>query len=225
MSGVPGWVVGVPVPRGARFQGFGLRSSSVVFMAYGRPLPSGRWRGGRGNWRNEANWWREWLSFLGARRYGASSARCAGKRGALRVARCFAKLSHQRIPRVRDGPRGGLGWGVVTQGPEPVCISRVGISHFPTMGCGHGERFCVASRSIAPALPGGRRDLGLSAGFWAVQGGDGLACDRGRAGGVLGCGAVGFDLTLSGHRCLRGNRLRTCPTLRIEERLREFVGK
>ena len=199
-------------------------------MAYGRPLRSGTWRagmwrGGRGNWRNEANWWREWLSFLGARRYGASSARCAGKRGALRVARCFAKLSHQRIPRVRDGPRGGLGWGVVTQSPEPVCISRVGISHFPAMGCRHGGRFCVANRWISRAVPGRRRDLGLGAGFWAVQGGDGLACDRGRAGGVLGGTAVGFDLTLSGHGCQRGGRPRTCPALRIEERTRGFGGK
>jgi hypothetical protein len=202
----------------------------VIFMAYGRPFRSGMWRvgmwrGGRGNWRNEANWWGKWLSFLGGSRFGAGPAGRAGKRGTLRVARRFAKRPHKGIPRVRDGPCGGRCWGVVTQNPEAVRISCVGISHFPAMGCGHGGRFCVANRSITCALPGRRRDLGLGAGFWAVQGGDGLACDRGRAGGVLGGTAVGFDLTLSGHGCQRGGRLRTCPTLRIEERLREFGGK
>jgi hypothetical protein len=196
-------------------------------MAYVGPFRSGvgragMWRGGRGNWRNEANWGDKWLSFLRGSGYGAGSASCAGKRGALRVVGCFAKLPQKRIPRVRAGPCGGRGWGVVTQYPEAVGISCVWISHFPAMGCRHGGRFCDANRSIARALPGRRRDLGLGAGFWAVQGGDGLACDRGRAGGVLGGTAVGFDLTLSGHGRLWSGRLRTCPTLRIEERIRGF---
>jgi hypothetical protein len=202
----------------------------VIFMAYVGPLRPGMWLGGmwregRGNWRNEANWRGEWLSFLGGSRYRPGSAGCAGKRCALRVARCSAKLSQQRIPRVRDGACGGRGWGVVSQNPEAVGISRVGIRHFAAMGCGCGGRFCVANRWIGRAVPGRRRDLGLGAGFWvvpAVPGIDGLACDRGGAGGVLGGTAVGFDLTLSGHGCQRGGRLRTRPTLRIEERLRGF---
>jgi hypothetical protein len=41
--------------------------------------------------------------------------------------------------------------------------------------------------------------FGVDAGFESVHGGDGLACDRGGAGGFLGVAAVGFYLTLGRH--------------------------
>jgi hypothetical protein len=142
----------------------------VIFMAYVRTLRAGMWRagmwrGGRGNWRNEANWWGEWLSLLGGSRCGGCPASCAGKRGTLRATRCFAKLPRKRIPRVSDGPCDGLDWGVVTQDLGAGRIYRMGISPFSTMGCGHGGRFCDASRWITRTLPGRRRDLGQGAGF------------------------------------------------------------
>ena len=203
MSGVPGcgwWASATAF----RFESFRLCRSSVIFMAYVRPLRVGLWRGGRGNWRNEANLWGKWLSSLGGSQFGAGSASCAGNRGTLRVTRCFAKLPQKRIPRVSDGPFGGVGWGVVTQNSEGRSSLRVRISHFIAMGCGHGRKFCVANLWITRALPGRRRDVGLLR-------------DRG--------GAGGFDLTLSGHGSLRWQAERTCPTLRIEEQFREFVGE
>jgi hypothetical protein len=41
--------------------------------------------------------------------------------------------------------------------------------------------------------------FGVDAGFEAVHGGDGLACDRGGAGRFLGVTAIGFYLTKSRH--------------------------
>ena len=173
MSGVPGWVAGVPAPRDAtvpRFRRFrplekfgdldGLRVAVAFWNVAGWYVG-----GGRGNWRNEANWWGKWLSFLGGSGYGAGSARRPGKRGALPVARCFVTLPRTRIPRVSDGPYGDRAWGVVTQYPEAEGISRVGISHFSAMGCRHRRRFCDAIRSITRAPSEKRRDLGLGAGF------------------------------------------------------------
>ena len=48
-------------------------------------------------------------------------------------------------------------------------------------------------------LGGEHEGFGVDAGFECVHGGGGFACDRGRAGGVLGVTAVGFYLTGGRH--------------------------
>ena len=48
--------------------------------------------------------------------------------------------------------------------------------------------------------------FGVDAGFEAVHGGDGLACDRGGAGGFLGVTAIGFNLMDGRHEWLRGGQ-------------------
>jgi hypothetical protein len=53
---------------------------------------------------------------------------------------------------------------------------------------------------VGEVFLGEDQGLGVDAGFEGIQGGGGLACDRGRAGGLLSVAAVGFNLTKSGHR-------------------------
>ena len=50
---------------------------------------------------------------------------------------------------------------------------------------------------------GEEKGFGVDAGFEGVHGGDGLACDRGGAGGMLGVTAVSFYLAESRHGWLR----------------------
>ena len=71
---------------------------------------------------------------------------------------------------------------------------------------------------VGEVFRGEDEGLGVDAGFEAVHGGDGLACDRGGAGGFLGIAAVGFNLALGGHGASgMGTGREACPTLRIEE--------
>jgi hypothetical protein len=52
---------------------------------------------------------------------------------------------------------------------------------------------------VGEIFGGEDKGFGVDAGFEAVHGGDGFACDRGGAGRFLGVAAVGFYLTLGGH--------------------------
>jgi hypothetical protein len=53
---------------------------------------------------------------------------------------------------------------------------------------------------IGDLFGGEDEGLGVKAGFQGIHGGAGLACDGGGACGFLGVAAVGFDLTLRGHK-------------------------
>ena len=79
--------------------------------------------------------------------------------------------------------------------------------------------------------------LGVDAGFEGVQGGGGLAKDRGRAGGFLGVTAIGFYLTVRRHSgsvwgqklisaagLAAGWQAKACPTLKIAEGVGGFGG-
>jgi hypothetical protein len=78
---------------------------------------------------------------------------------------------------------------------------------------------------VGGVFGGEYKGLGVDAGFEGVHRGSGFACDRGGAGGFLGVTAVGFNLTKSRHRWLRGgDRPEACPTLTIERRFGGFGG-
>jgi hypothetical protein len=52
---------------------------------------------------------------------------------------------------------------------------------------------------VGEVFAGEEEGFGVDAGFEAVHGGDGLACDRGGAGGFLGVTTVGFYLAKGRH--------------------------
>src|ERR1035437_2628115 len=56
---------------------------------------------------------------------------------------------------------------------------------------------------VGEVFGGEDEGFGVDAGFEGVHGGDGFACDRGGAGGLLGVTAVGFYLTDGRHGRLR----------------------
>jgi hypothetical protein len=95
----------------------------------------------------------------------------------------------------------GLGFGIVEAAEAPLAANDVvDVETFDEVG---GAEVAVALLGEMLKLGGTfeRKDegFGVEAGFEAVHGGGGLACDRGGAGGFLGVAAVGFYLTESRH--------------------------
>ena len=94
-----------------------------------------------------------------------------------------------------------LGFGGAQAALEPLTIYKV-----VHEGAGFGGGGIVAGVVFVDELLEvsellGREDEGfrVDAGFEGIHGGDGFACDRGGAGGLLRVTAVRFDLTLRGH--------------------------
>jgi len=124
-----------------------------------------------------------------------------------------------------------LGFGVVETAEGPLAADEV-VHEEACFGVG-GKVVVVALvdelLEVGEVFVREDEGFGVDAGFEAVHGGDGLACDRGGAGRFLGVAAIGFNLMDGRHewlRCGQAQRVpRACPALRIEERFREFGGE
>jgi len=97
-----------------------------------------------------------------------------------------------------------LGFGVVEAAQAPLAVDEV-----VDKGAGFGGSGAVVlvilgdeQLEVGEVFVGEDQGAGVDAGFEGILGGDGFACDRGRAGGLLGVAAVGFNLTNRGHKLL-----------------------
>ena len=89
-----------------------------------------------------------------------------------------------------------LGFGDAEATERPLAVDEVVDER---AGFGGGGMVVVVALvdelfEVGSVFTGEDEGFGVDAGFEAVHGGDGLACDRGGAGGFLGITAVGFNL-------------------------------
>jgi hypothetical protein len=105
----------------------------------------------------------------------------------------------------------GLGFGVVEAAEGPLAADEV-VDIEALFGVG-GVVVEVALLGelleIGETFAGEDEGFGVEAGFEVIHGRDGLACDRGGAGGFPGVTAVGFYLTKSRHGCSGESELRS----------------
>ena len=89
-----------------------------------------------------------------------------------------------------------LGFGGVEAAEEPLAADEV-VEEGTGLG-GGGEVVVVVLGDefveVGCLFAGGEEGFGVDAGFEGIHGGDGFACDRGRAGGFLGISTIRFDL-------------------------------